>query len=229
MKYSIIILIILFSGIAGCSKSNDGAPTCLVSEVKSPADGSTTMKYNNEGKLIQVISPDVKSEFAYNGNKIEVLMSTNGVFFRKYIVTVLQNGLAESVRMETDASGNTWRNIVYTYNGEQMIRETRVYSYNSDVLVINYKWENGNMVSRNDGSQELKYEYYPDKPFDRNVDVADGQYWEVLRPKNLTKAIIAGTDKIGSVYSFDKDGKVLSRTVDNGSYTVTYTFGYECK
>ncbi|MBO9636290.1 MAG: hypothetical protein J7578_24520 [Chitinophagaceae bacterium] len=229
MKYLLFFITIIASGVAGCSKSKGADPVCRISEVTSTSSAIKEFSYDKNGKLQQVKQGTTQYNFEYSGNKIVILQTIDGEFAQKQIVTLMANGLAESVRTEQDPSGTPWYNTLYTYEGERLIRITMVYSNTSHTNVTTYNWENGNPVSYNDGSRIVMMTYYSDRRHDRQLDIADYSFWEYLRPKNLLKSYIIGPDKLIHTHSFDSDGKVISLSIADGSRTSIYNYKYECR
>lgn len=229
VKNLLFFFMIIALGAAGCSKSKSTDPVCRISQVTSPSNVTKEISYNKNGQLQQVIQGSSKHSFEYSGNRIVILQTVDGEFAQKQTVTVMANGLAESVRTEQDPSGTPWYNTLYTYEGEKLIRITMAYSNTSFTTVTTYRWENGNPVSYTQGSQTVSLAYFPDKAYDRQVDIADYSFWEYLRPKNLLKTIIVGPDRLNFTYNFDNDGKVVSKSIADGSRISTYNFLYDCK
>ena len=218
-----------------CKKSNsDGKNNCRIITVSYPGGIAYNFTYNADNKLSTVTYGNYATSFAYNGNSIVSTTLYSGVFNKKETITLNANGLAANVKLEPGPSGQTWGNLLYEYNGEQLIKRTFTSSSAGTPEVLTYNWTNGNNTSLYiNGSLFNNYEYYTDKEAQTGDISIIQQFvkgYQSIKNKNLTKTTIySNGSKENYTYSFDDAGKIAAATSQFGATIQNYNYQYQCK
>jgi YD repeat-containing protein len=223
--------IFAFTIFNSCKKNESASKkNCRIITVTSPSGIVYNFTYNADGKLSTSTYGNYVVNFIYAGNGIVATTNFNGVFNKKQTITLNSKGLATNIKMEPGPSGQTWGNLQYEYNGEQLIKITYTSSVADTPEVWVYNWTNGNVSSMLiNGKLWVEYEYYADKIIQTGDINSLSQFvegYEGVRNKNLMKLskYVSGT-KIYFNYSFDNDGKIITAVSDGGQ---NLTYQYQC-
>ena len=134
-------------------------------------------------------------------------------------------GRADSLLIEEDVSGNNWTKRVFTWNEGRIIEEKRTGSADADILVLQYNWHNGNLISIEHSGGHDNFSYHPQQwqPGDLN------NYFEHINNGiNLTptRNLVRETPAFSGIsYVFDSLG-TLTQASANGE---AYFFRYLCR
>lgn len=238
MKKQILILIAVFAvAFTGCKKDNDAPDkaSCRISKVIDGDGKEFTISYDAQGRCQTVKNgaDNTTTTVVYSSTEIVSATASNVTNRITYKTTFILNekGMANGARTEFfDAGGiaTGWTNIIYEYNGEQLIKATSSRSDNPTPASTTWSWSNGNIATEVTNSSVNAFVYYTDKPNQAGdylaVSTLLGQGTDVnmlIRNKNMIK----GAATMTIVYAFDTEGRVSSIS-SNGS--PLYNIHYSC-
>lgn len=196
-------------------------PVCKMQQL-SNSSISATFQYDDAFRLSNITSGNNVKLFVYSGNTTTINTTIGGTFANKTILTLNDQNQVINSRNELNTSGTDWENIVYTYNGKEVVQLTMTSSSSSSPSIQNYGWTNGNLTSV-DGTP-VPIEYATDKLFQDadyyNLLVLLSQGYTTIINKNLMNNFY-GTPIF---YTFDDKGKITSLSDgSNPPITITYT------
>ncbi|MRX46637.1 hypothetical protein GJJ64_05510 [Pedobacter sp. HX-22-1] len=214
--------------LGACKKSDDAKEeVCTtVSSYSEAYDNSTntyTLTYDSQNRITNQASSDgsFTRSFTYNASIITEVTNENG-FIYNYTYSLDGNN-----RIVKEQSGSE---VIATYKYDNN-------GYLSEIgrngQIISLKWENGNLVEKDNGNGKTTYTYYEDTaPTSHLVVIGEfvsesGALYNYFgkTPKNLLK------EKSGNVYTYEKDnqGRVTKVTVTSGDYKDIFSLNYSCQ
>jgi YD repeat-containing protein len=232
IKYTLLLAAFLAGTTFTACKKNatDVKKNCRIITVSAPSGIVYNFTYNNDGRLSTTTYGNYSVNYIYSGNSTLATTNYNGIFNKKETITLNSKGLGANVKMEPGPSGEIWANLLYEYNGEQLIKRTFTSSAAGTPEILVYTWTNGNVSSIFiNGKLFVEYEYDTDKTtqtgeINNLFQFIEG--YEIIRNKNLTKlSKYSSGAKNNFTYSFDSGGKIITAISDGG---LNFTYQYQC-
>ena len=233
MKKKLTSIILLMAPLyiihaGGCKKAEATGNSCKVSSVTEPGYSPANISYRADGKIDKITREDELRTFTYNGNTTTILITSDGIFSSRKILTYNADGMVVNMRNHYNESGTEWYNDVYEYNGRQITRRTSTDSYGPGAEVNTYIWVNENIANETiTQAGTIVYEYYTDKEYQPGdyhyVNQMLNDSYQVIFNKNLLKNYkVNNNSPVNYSYSFDNAGKIISITRE-GRSPVTLT------
>ncbi|MFT3980422.1 MAG: hypothetical protein QM687_08135 [Ferruginibacter sp.] len=232
--FNYLLVFIFVFAVGSCKKNTDSESNCHIIVVTPSSGDPVNFYYNSDDKFETIKAGGDIASFAYNDDSVIVTQIKNNTFYQKRRYKINGNGLPLNLRTEYDITGNSWANMLYEYNGTELIKLTITTSSSGASLINRYYWNSGNLDSITDGTNTLSYEYYTDEAYrigDAHylVTMNPGDGMQTIHTSNMLKSekhiSPAGSYTLNYNYVFDSEGKVT--TVDeNGT---TYGLQYQCR
>lgn len=241
LRYSAIAALALTTA-ASCKKKDD-SPTCRIitvtdSYTSSGTTNNTTFNitYNNDGNISMLTqtgsSGTVQKIYNYNSNTISISATKSGAFESRDSVTINANKMITNVRTFSNASGTSWYNNSYEYDGNgNLLKSISTSSSSSTPSTTLYNTTNGDITSGSDGTYTSTYEYYTDKPFQI------GDYFQIVYFINYGAQIVKNAHLLKSItsngsisnvnYEFT-DGRISKLTMTSSSTVEAINYQYQC-
>ncbi len=238
-NYFNLLLLFLVTLVGVSCKKDDNTlnppSDCRIVKITDEYGKSLSITYNTAGEYqtIKDENDNTTTSFTYSSSSI-IGNTTNvaSLLVRKTTFALNSQGMAYGVRQDyydpLTSTPTGWSNLVYEYNGTQLIKGTATNSGNATPRVVNYVWSDGNLTSQSSAGSSTFIEYYTDKV------VQPGDYMNVLLTKDIglpavrairNKNLIKGEGSVQISYVFDNDGKISAVSL-NG--LTAFTLQYEC-
>ena len=230
---NLISLIIISSPFTACKKDKEKKPECRITRITKNGTQTYDLTYGDDNKLksILVLPMNELSSFSYSGNITTVLVTKNGNFTRKMIVTNNTNGLATNILIENNTAGNDWFNQAITYEGQHIISNYATDSGGNPPESIEYIWKEGNPSVLINSGDIFHCEYYKEKQFQVG-DWRDIQQlivgYRIYQYQNLLQLIEINSNKSYYTYKFDESGRITQTKETSKNSEVIFDLKYEC-
>lgn len=233
----LLLSLALLPGLSCKKDSSTGRQKsdCRIIKITDENGKSLLITYNAAGEYqtIKDENDNTTTSFTYSSSSI-IGNTTNvaGLQVRKTTFALNSLGMVYGVRQDyydpLTSTPTGWSNLVYEYNGTQLIKGTSTNSGNATPSVVNYVWSDGNLTSQSSSGSSTFIEYYTDR------EVQPGDYMNLLLTKDAglpaakvirNKNLIKGEGSVQISYVFDNDGKISSVSLNGAT---AFTLQYEC-
>lgn len=224
-----VTLVAFTAFFVSCKKNGTSRAQCRITNIISDSTHSEIQLDYDMNKRLSIINNKIwgtKVLFSYKDNFIfKSIVDSSGNIMELDTAILTSTGLINSIVKYYPLHKDFVYDSISYDSHEELIAFAETYTGHKDV--VNFVWDNGNIVKSTSNGLVVPYDYYTDK------DAQDGDYsritdilnWGTImfKCKNQTKSC----GSISISYTYDGDGKISTMTMlENGA--VVYRYVYSC-